>query len=58
MSNKKYRITLTEKQFALIETAVEIMLRPAITMYQSEHTHTRHPECPLREVRDENMGRA
>ena len=27
MSNKKYRITLTEKQFALIETAVEIMLR-------------------------------
>ena len=27
MSNKKYRITLTEKQFALIETAVKIMLR-------------------------------
>ena len=27
MSNKKDRITLTEKQFALIETAVEIMLR-------------------------------
>ena len=34
------------------------MLQPSITMYESEYTHTRHPACPLREVRDENMGRA
>lgn len=27
MSDKKYRITLTEKQLALVETAVEMMLR-------------------------------